>query len=118
MLLQQEAEFISLHAAQHERVLHYILRRVGDLEVARELAADVFRIAWQKSGHEPTTEVGWLFAVARNVIGNEYRGRRRRRELIQKLAAGVQAAAEPAGDDAEAAVAERSASCGQGTGRF
>jgi RNA polymerase sigma-70 factor (ECF subfamily) len=106
MLLQREAEFISLHAAQHERVLHYILRRVGDLEVARELAGDVFRIAWQKSGYEPTTEVGWLFAVARNVIGNEYRGRRRRRELILKLAEGVRAAAEPAGDDVEAAVAE------------
>lgn len=106
MLLQKEAEFISLHAAQHERVLHYILRRVGDLEVARELTADVFRIAWQKSDHEPTTEAGWLFAVARNVIGNEYRGRARRRELIRKLAEGVRAAAEPPGDAVEAAVAE------------
>ncbi|MFE4197892.1 RNA polymerase sigma factor [Paenarthrobacter sp. NPDC056912] len=106
MLLQREAEFISLHAAQHERVLHYILRRVGELEVARELTADVFRIAWQKSEDEPTTDVAWLFAVARNVIGNEYRGRRRRRELMVKLAEGVRAAAEPAGGDVEAAVAE------------
>jgi len=106
MLLQREAEFISLHAAQHERVLHYILRRVGELEVARELTADVFRIAWQKSEHEPTTEVAWLFAVARNVIGNEYRGRRRRRELLFKLAEGVRAAAEPSTGDVEAAVAE------------
>lgn len=39
MMLQREAEFVSLHAARHERVLHYILRRVGDLDVARELAA-------------------------------------------------------------------------------
>lgn len=106
MLLQREAEFISLHAAQHERVLHYVLRRVGDLDVARELTADVFRIAWQKSEHEPTTEVPWLFAVARNVIGNEYRGRRRRRELLFKLAEGVRAAAEPSGADVEATVAE------------
>lgn len=106
MLMQREAEFISLHAAQHERVLHYILRRVGDVEVARELTADVFRIAWQKSESEPTTEVPWLFAVARNVIGNEYRGRRRRRELLIKLAEGVRAAAEPSAGDVEATVAE------------
>jgi DNA-directed RNA polymerase specialized sigma24 family protein len=63
LVLQREAEFISLPAAQHERVLHYILRRVGNLEVARELAADVLRIAWQKSGYVPTTEVAWLFAL-------------------------------------------------------
>lgn len=106
MLLQREAEFISLHAAQHERVLHYVLRRVSDLEVARELTADVFRIAWQKSQHEQTTDTAWLFAVARNVIGNEYRGRRRRRELILKLAEGVRAAAESVGGDVEASVAE------------
>lgn len=106
MLLQRETDFIALHAAQHERVLHYVLRRVGDLEVARELTADVFRIAWQKSEDEPTTEVAWLFAVARNVIGNEYRGRRRRRELILKLVEGVRAAAESDGGEVEAAVAE------------
>lgn len=106
MLLQREADFISLHIAQHERVLHYVLRRVGDLEVARELTADVFRIAWQKAENTPTTEVAWLFGVARNVIGNEYRGRRRKRELILKLIEGVRAAAEPAGGDVEVAVAE------------
>lgn len=106
MLLQREAEFISLHAAHYERVLHYVLRRVGDLEVAKDLTADVFRIAWQKSGHERTTETAWLFTVARNVIGNEYRGRRRRRELILKLAEGVRSAAAPAGGSVEAAVAE------------
>lgn len=106
MLLQREAEFISLHAAQHQRVLHYILRRVGDLEVARELTADVFRIAWQKSPHEPTSETAWLFAVARNVIGNEYRGRRRRHELILKLTEGVRAAAESGSGDVEVMVAE------------
>ncbi|XAS74654.1 sigma-70 family RNA polymerase sigma factor [Micrococcaceae bacterium Sec5.1] len=105
MLLQREAEFISLHAAQHERVLHYVLRRVGDVEVARELTADVFRIAWQRSEDEPTTDIAWLFGVARNVIGNEYRGIRRRRELMLKLADGVRAAA-PSDGEVEATVAE------------
>lgn len=106
MLLQREGEFIALHAAQYDRVLHYIIRRVGDLDTARDLASDVFRIAWQKSGSEPTTDPAWLLAVARNVIGNEYRGRRRRRELLQRLGDGIRVAAQSDGGAAEDCVAE------------
>lgn len=53
--------------------------------MAEELAADVFRIAWQKWDGRTRTEIAWLFAVARNVIGNAYRGRDRRRALQQRL---------------------------------
>jgi len=30
--------------------------------------------------------IGWLLATARNVLGNEYKGRRRRQELFERLA--------------------------------
>ena len=84
MLAAKEQAFIDLHTQHSARVFAYIACRINDRHRAEELAADVFRIAWQKQLSEPPG-IGWLLATARNVIGNEYKGRRRRQELVERL---------------------------------
>ncbi|MCY1244119.1 RNA polymerase sigma factor, sigma-70 family [compost metagenome] len=56
-------------------------------EVAEEIAADVFRVVWQKWGDQPRADIAWLVTVARNMIGNAYRSRDRQRALQEKLRA-------------------------------
>ncbi|KRE76884.1 RNA polymerase sigma factor [Arthrobacter sp. Soil763] len=84
MLAAKEQAFIDLHEQHSARVFGYIACRISDRHRAEELAADVFRIAWEKQMPEPPG-IGWLLATARNVIGNEYKGRRRRQELVDRL---------------------------------
>jgi RNA polymerase sigma-70 factor (ECF subfamily) len=84
MLAAKEQEFIDLHAQHSARVYRYIAYRLNDRHRAEELAADVFRIAWEKQLVEPPG-IGWLLMTARHVIGNEYRGRHRRQILLERL---------------------------------
>lgn len=84
MLAAKEQAFVDLHTQHSARVYGYIACRINDRHRAEELAADVFRIAWQKQLSEPPG-IGWLLATARNVIGNEYKGRHRRQELTDRL---------------------------------
>ena len=84
MLAAKEQAFIDLHTQHSARVYRYIACRISDRHRAEELAADVFRIAWEKQLAEPPG-IGWLLATARNVVGNEYKGRRRRQELVERL---------------------------------
>ena len=95
MLSQRELAFIALYKDSYPRIHRFVLRRVDDSELAQELAADVYRVAWQKWDGAAATEISWLFTVARNLIGNAYRGRDRQKALHEKLTAsagGVQAA--------------------------
>ena len=105
MLAAREHEFIALHAEHFTRVYHYIAYRINDQARAEELAADVFRIVWEKRLDEPPG-IGWLIATARNVLGNEYKGRRRREQLIERLTEEVRTRDAGAGDGQRAAVAD------------
>ena len=87
VLLERELAFIALYKDSYPRIYKFVHRRIDDPGLAQELAADVFRIAWQKWDGGPNVEIPWLFAVARNVIGNAYRGLERQRALQQKLEA-------------------------------
>ncbi len=87
VLSERELAFIALYKDSYPRIHRFVQRRVDDPELVQELAADVFRIAWQKWDGGPVMEVSWLFGVARNVIGNAYRGRERQRALQQRLEA-------------------------------
>lgn len=86
MLAEPDIGLEALHRLFHGRILNYIRRRIASEETAQELAADVFRIAWQKAASVPEPSIGWLLAVARNLIGNEYRGRQRIQQLQARLA--------------------------------
>ena len=53
-------------------------------ELAQELAADVFRVVWQKP-QTTGSEIAWLLTIARNLVGNAYRARDRQQALQEKL---------------------------------
>ncbi|MHA7295077.1 RNA polymerase sigma factor [Arthrobacter sp. HLT1-21] len=67
------------------RVFNFIHRRVSSREAADELTNDVFRIAWERNPEAVDLTVAWLLAVARNVVGNEYRRRERAGLLMERL---------------------------------
>ncbi|MGO2541358.1 MAG: RNA polymerase sigma factor [Specibacter sp.] len=85
MSLTRQDSFRALHEEFKPRVLGYVRRRISSDQTAEEIAADVFRIAWQKADSEPDPSIGWLLNVARNLIGNEYRGRARAAQLQDRL---------------------------------
>ncbi len=77
------AAFDALFKRNYRVLLRFIYFRVNDRELAEDLTGDTFRIAWEKhrAGVQITTPP-WLFAAARNVIGNEYRRRDRERSRV------------------------------------
>lgn len=105
MLATKEQELIALHAEHFSRIYSYIAYRINDRERAEELANDVFRIVWEKRPAEPPG-IGWLIATARNVLGNEYKGRRRREQLMERLAEDARGRDDAGEDDRPADVAE------------
>jgi RNA polymerase sigma-70 factor (ECF subfamily) len=85
VLSERELAFIAIHKDSYPRVYKFVRRRVESAEVAEELAADVFRVVWQKWGDAPRTDTAWLLTVARNLVGNAYRSRDRQEALQDKL---------------------------------
>ncbi|MFC4048979.1 RNA polymerase sigma factor [Actinomadura syzygii] len=77
--------FAELWDAYYDDVLSYAARRV-DPETARDVAAETFLIAWRRRARIPADRpFAWLLHVARNVLANETRGRRRRLRLWGRL---------------------------------
>ncbi|WP_394941266.1 RNA polymerase sigma factor [Psychromicrobium sp. YIM B11713] len=80
----RESRFVAIHHDYYPSIYAFIQRRVNDHEASQELAADVFRIVWQKwDGGQPN--LPWLYSVARNLIGNTYRSRQRQLRLRHRL---------------------------------
>lgn len=77
--------FTRLWDAHYDDVLRYAARRI-DHETARDIAAETFLVAWRRRGDiPPDRPFPWLLNVARNVLSNEMRGRRRRTRLWDRL---------------------------------
>lgn len=87
MLSERELAFVAIHKDCYPRVYRFVRRRVESAEMAEELAADVFRVVWQKWDDNPRTDPAWLLTVARNLVGNAYRSRDRQQALQDKLRA-------------------------------
>lgn len=66
------AAFERVFRADHAALVAFCFRRVGDYELARDLSAEAFRIAWARWDEPRRSDRAWLFGVARNLIGNEY----------------------------------------------
>lgn len=82
-----EERFHDLYDRYHRAVFAYCLRRI-DRESAIDCTGDTFLVAWRRLDVVPEGDgaLPWLYAVARKVIGNHYRSRRRRRHLLDRLA--------------------------------
>lgn len=81
------AQFAPMYQAHYENVLRYAARRVGP-EGAHDVAAETFLVAWRRHDRVPAAAgevLPWLYGVARQVVANEQRGRRRRERLQERL---------------------------------
>ena len=94
-----EERFRSLFARHYPAVYRYAGRRLGADEAA-DAAAEAFTVAWRKIGHVPSEPetLPWLYGVARRVVANAERGRRRRLRLAARAAEGEPESQEPAAD--------------------
>lgn len=82
---EREQRFDALYRCHAARVLGYLLRRT-DRESARDVAAEVFTVAWRRLDQIPEQAGPWLLGVARRQLANHHRGQRRRRALALRLA--------------------------------
>lgn len=71
---------------QHlEAIQRYCIRRLPTSEVG-DAVSEVFLVAWRRIDTAPDGHIlPWLYAIARNVVRNAHRGKRRRRELERKV---------------------------------
>jgi RNA polymerase sigma-70 factor, ECF subfamily len=65
-------------------VLAYARRR-APAEVADDVAAETFAVAWRKAEQIPREPLPWLLAVARRVLSTQRRSGQRRTRLRQRL---------------------------------
>jgi RNA polymerase sigma-70 factor (ECF subfamily) len=79
-----DAELEALWDDWHRHVLAYALRR-ADAEMAEDVVAETFVIAWRRLGDVPDPPLPWLLGVARRVLANLRRGERRRSALLDRL---------------------------------
>lgn len=83
----EAVRFRSAYEAHARALLGYALRRTASPSDAADVVAETMLIAWRRLDvmpDEPET-VLWLYGVARNVIANSDRTRRRQRRLAEKL---------------------------------
>lgn len=74
-------DFEELYRRTYPRVLAYA-RSVASPEDADDAVAETYAIAWRKQRQIPQhAELGWLIGVARRVLSNSRRARRRRGSL-------------------------------------
>ena len=83
--LEREKRFLAAHAAGHDRIYRYFRRRTENAATAEDLCAEVFRIAWEKTGQEEGLSVMVLFGIAKNVLRNHDRAAQRSASLLGAL---------------------------------
>lgn len=79
-----------LHQDTAGGLLDYFSRRVDSRDDAADLLSETFLVAWRQSAKVPSTEDEarmWMYGVARKVLANWSRGRRRRTALADSLKA-------------------------------
>jgi RNA polymerase sigma-70 factor (ECF subfamily) len=72
----------AIYDEYHQPVYSYIYRRVGDVETARDLTAEVFRRFLQAlhNGTGPSENLrAWLYRVAHNIVIDHYRRQQNQR---------------------------------------
>ena len=93
MRIDEERLFDTHFRGYAGRVHSFALRR-ADPDVAQDITAETFLVAWRRRSDMPAEPLPWLYGIARGVLANERRSNDRRLTLTARLAA------EPAASDA------------------
>lgn len=104
---EPHAAFTAMWHEQAPRVMAFARRHVGE-QLAQDVVAETFLIAWRRWHEVPTSPTPWLLVTARRVIGNKARAARRHRALAERVAL-LDSVAAYVGDTAEAALSRREA---------
>src|SRR5690242_13985216 len=81
--------FTAVYEAHHRPVYAYAVARVGR-ELADEVVADTFLVAWRRYSSLPRGEpLPWLLAVARNVTRERYRAEVRQQAVAAEMRAWI-----------------------------
>lgn len=78
------AALAAIYDDYHQPIYRYIFRNVGDIETARDLAAEVFHRFLQalEHGNGPTDRLkAWLYRTAHNCVVDHYRRQKHRQHL-------------------------------------
>ena len=67
------------------RVLDYARHRGATLAEAEDVVSEVFIVLTRRLDEAPAEILPWLYGVARKVLGNQMRGKRRRVALTQRV---------------------------------
>lgn len=73
-------DFEAVFDRHHDAVFRFLHRLTGDAELAGELAQETF-VRYLEHDVDPGKTKSWLFTVARNLVTDRARTRRRRSEL-------------------------------------
>ncbi|MPV49649.1 sigma-70 family RNA polymerase sigma factor [Pseudactinotalea sp. HY160] len=87
MAASSHARFDELWA--HHRELLAFIRRRTEPDIAEDVLAETYLVAWRRIDEVPSEERPWLFTVARNIIRNNYRAAARRRDTAVRIAEGI-----------------------------
>lgn len=68
-----QSAFTALFAAHYLSVLRYAERRAGDQQVAEDIAADTFELAWVRLQEGREVDRPWLFVTASFKLGDHYK---------------------------------------------
>lgn len=99
-----EQELFEAYFRGHAARVHAFALRRADPEVAQDVTAETFLIAWRRRAQMPLEPLPWLYGIARGVLANERRAANRRRALTARIALQTPAAGTPTG--AESAIIE------------
>ena len=86
--------FERLFDRHHAEVAAYVRRR-APADAVEDAVAETFLVAWRSLDRLGEHPLPWLYGVARRVLANESRGRRRRGALWTRLAHQTQRPDEP-----------------------
>lgn len=82
--IDPEGQFSAFYRANYSLILATVERRLSDHATAEDVTSEVFRVAWAHHADGNTLTLPWLYTVARNVVGNEYRRSARSAALTAK----------------------------------
>jgi RNA polymerase sigma-70 factor (ECF subfamily) len=80
----RRARFDELYREHAGAVAAYALRR-APRDVAEEVVAETFLVAWRRLERVPAKPLPWLYGVARRTLANQRRAAKRRDALARRL---------------------------------
>lgn len=97
---ERESQVEELFRRHASRVLAYAMRRGATRAEAEDVLAETFVVVCRRLKEVPSDALPWLLAIARRVLANQTRGRRRDTALLVKLSlfAGSVGPSDPAPD--------------------